>query len=88
VLTGPVLVSTRIYDLGDSPGADSVVSTGWELADIGVPVSRAITGGTSDHAGATGVQTQTLLGFNNAETVIGEAPVFGVGLSVELVTLD
>jgi hypothetical protein len=84
--TGPLLVSTQLYDLGDGPGADSVVTTGWELADVGVPVTRAITGGTGEHAGATGVQTQTLLGFNNAETMIDDKSAVGVGLSVELTT--
>ena len=84
--TGPLLISTQLYDLGDSPGADTVVTSGWELADVGVAVSRAITGGTGKHGGATGIQTQTLLGYNNAETVIGDVPAFGVVLSVELVT--
>jgi hypothetical protein len=85
--TGPLLLSTQMYDMGESPGADTILSSGWELADIGVPVSRAITGGTGDHAGATGVQTQTLLGFNNTETIVGDAPAFGVGLHVELTSL-
>jgi hypothetical protein len=84
--TGPLLVSTQYYDLGDGPGADMFVTSGWELADVGVPVSRAITGGTGKHAGASGVQTQALLGYNNAETVLGDVPAFGVALSVELVT--
>jgi hypothetical protein len=47
---------------------------------------RAITGGTGEHTGASGVQTQTILGFNNGETVIGDTPAFGVALRVELVT--
>jgi hypothetical protein len=84
--SGPLLVSTQYYDLGDGPGADMIVTSGWELADVGVPVSRAIIGGTGDHASASGIQTQTLLGINNGDTVIGDAPVAGVGLSVELVT--
>lgn len=84
--TGPLLVSTQYYDLGDGPGADMIATSGWELADIGVPVSRAITGGTGDHAGASGVQIQTILGFNNGDTVIGDAPAFGVALSVDLMT--
>jgi len=84
--SGPLLLSTQLYDLGDSPGADMMVTSGWELADVGVPVSRAITGGTGEHASVSGVQTQTLLGFNNGETVIADAPAFGVALRVELVT--
>ena len=84
--SGPLLVSTQSYDLGDDPGADAILTSGWELADVDVPVTRAIIGGTGDHASASGVQTQTLLGFNNTETMVGDAPVFGVVLSVELVT--
>jgi hypothetical protein len=84
--SGPLVVTTQYYDLGDGYGADMIVTTGWELADVGVPVDRAIIGGTGDHASASGIQTQTLLGFNNGSTVIGDAPVAGVGLSVELVT--
>jgi hypothetical protein len=84
--TGPLLVSTQIYDLGDSPGGDTIVSVGWELADVGVPVDRAIFGGTGTHGSTDGLQTQTLLGYNNAESVIGDVPVLGVALSVEMFT--
>jgi hypothetical protein len=86
VTSGPNVASTQLYELGETPGADTVVSTGVELADVGVPIQRAITGGTGEHAGANGVQTQTVLGFNNAETMVGDKPVVGVVLSVELVT--
>lgn len=84
--SGPLVVSTQSYDFGDSPGADTIVSNGWELADVGVAVDRAIVGGTGDYRGARGRQTQTLLGYNNAETMVDDAPVVGVVLSVELVT--
>jgi hypothetical protein len=80
--SGPLLVSTQFYDLGDSPGADTIATSGWELADVGVPASRAITSGTGEHGGASGVQTQTILGVDNGETVIGDAPAFGVALRV------
>jgi len=56
------------------------------LIDLDTPFSRAITGGTGNYAGANGVQTQTFIGLNNAETVIGDIPLFGFSLSVELAT--
>jgi hypothetical protein len=86
VTSGPNVASTQLYELGESPGADTVVSIGLELADVAVPIQRAITGGTGEHAGANGVLTQTLLGFNNAETMVGDTPAVGVVLRVELVT--
>jgi hypothetical protein len=86
VTSGPNVASTQLYELGAAPGADTVVSIGLELADIGVPIQRAITGGTGEHAGASGVQSQTLVGFNNAETMVGDRPAAGVALRVELRT--
>ena len=86
VTAGPVVASTQIYDLGETPGADSMVTTGLELADVGIPIQRALSGGTGEHARANGVQAQTLLGFNNAATMVGDKSVPGVVLSVEFMT--
>ena len=84
--TGAMVATTQILDLGESAGSDMIVSEGFELIDLDTPFTRAITGGTSDYAGANGVQTQTFIGLNNAETVIGDIPLFGFSLSVELAT--
>jgi hypothetical protein len=83
-MSGPNVVTTQIYDMGSAPGADSIVTTGLELVDLDAPVSRAIVGGTGEHAGASGVQTQRLLGLNSGDVVIDDVPQWGVGLAVEL----
>jgi hypothetical protein len=84
--TGAMVATTQIFDLGESTGSGMIVSEGFELIDLDLPFTRAITGGTGDYAGANGVQTQTLIGLNNAETVVGDIPLFGFSLSVELAT--
>ncbi|HMQ34494.1 MAG TPA: hypothetical protein PKD53_27405 [Chloroflexaceae bacterium] len=68
--TGGVWVfSTQFFQLGDQPGAQTVVSQGYELADLGVAISRAITGGTGAYADARGQGQQTMLGLNASEGV-------------------
>lgn len=73
--TGPWVVTTQIYDLGDIAGEQTITSEGFELSDMGIPGSRAITGGTGDYSKARGQMQQILIGFN--ETM-------GVNLQVEL----
>ena len=82
--TGALVVSTQVYDLGGRVGEHSIVTSGFELADIGVKVDRAITGGTGSSRSAGGTQTQTLLGLNNPDLVMNGVPLFGVTLSVKL----
>jgi hypothetical protein len=60
---GPVVVTTQLYQLGKHAGDRTAVTEGYELADIGVPVRRAITGGTGRFRSAGGEQIQRLLGF-------------------------
>ncbi len=84
--TGPVVVTTQVFDLGPTAGAQTVVSSGFELADVGVAVERAIVGGTGRHSTARGTQTQRLLGLNNPDLVVGGVPLFGVSLRVTLET--
>lgn len=68
--TGGVWVfSTQFFQLSDTPGAQTLVTTGYELADIGVAISRAITGGSGDYSTARGEATQTMLGLNATEGV-------------------
>lgn len=75
--TGGVWVfSTQFFQLGDEPGAQTIVSQGYELADLGVAISRAITGGTGEYKSARGQGEQTMLGLNASE---------GVNLRVKLV---
>lgn len=68
--TGGVWVfSTQFFQLGDAPGAQTIVSQGYELADVGVAISRAITGGTGEFKDARGEGQQTMLGLNASEGV-------------------
>ena len=74
--TGGVwVVSTQFFQLGDEPGAQTIVTQGYELADVGVAIARAITGGTGEFKMARGEATQTMLGLNASE---------GVNLRIEL----
>jgi hypothetical protein len=82
--SGPLVVTTQLYDLGAAPGAHTIVTNGFELADVGVAIERAITGGTGRDRDARGTQTQTLLGLNNPDLVIDGVPFFGVTLRVQL----
>jgi hypothetical protein len=73
--SGPWVVTTQLYNFGDTFGTDTLVSEGYEIADVGKVITRAISGGTGDHLGAQGQLSQTLLGFNASE---------GVNLSFEI----
>lgn len=68
--TGGVWVfSTQFFQFSEENGAETIVTTGYELADVGVAISRAITGGTGDYSSARGEGEQTLLGLNQSEGV-------------------
>jgi len=85
VTTGAVVVTTQVFDFGKTVVGDhTIVSNGFELVDVGVPVERAIVGGTGRYDDAGGTQTQTLLGLPNPDLVLDGIPLFGVSLSVQL----
>lgn len=67
--TGPWVITTQIYDLGDELGNETLVTDGYELADLNVAIQRAITGGTGQYAQARGEAFQELLGLNATEGV-------------------
>ena len=67
--SGPFLMTTQVYSFGGLAGAATLVSDGYELADVGVTIERAVTGGTGPFAGAGGVAHQTLLGLNATQGV-------------------
>jgi hypothetical protein len=77
--SGPMVVTTQIYNFGEVLGAEMIITDGYELADIGVAVQRAITGGTGSYLGVEGVLNQTFLGFNASE---------GVNLTLEFVLTE
>jgi hypothetical protein len=66
---GPMVVTNQIYSFGKELGQKTIVTDGYELADIGKAVSRAITGGTGEYIGIEGELKQTFLGFNATEGV-------------------
>lgn len=66
---GVWVFSTQFLQFGTEPGAQTLVTTGYELADIGVAIARAITGGTGEYSTARGEATQTMLGLNATEGV-------------------
>lgn len=61
---GVWVVTTQIYNFGEEYGNTTLVSEGYESAEIGEALARAITGGTGEYVGAKGTANQTLLGFN------------------------
>ena len=73
--TGPMVITTQVYNFGGEFGAAMLVSDGYELADIGTSIHRAIAGGTGPYATARGEASQTLLGFTEQ---------MGVNLSFEI----
>lgn len=82
-VSGPVVNTTQLFSFYRSPGHDSnkltkamsIVTEGFELADIGVPIKRAITGGTGRFLRASGEAKQELLGISEQ---------FGVSLRIRL----
>ena len=70
--SGPMVITTQTYDFFEEPGylegkysTDRlIISEGYEIADTGKPISRAITGGTGPFSRARGEVLQTFLGFN------------------------
>jgi hypothetical protein len=66
---GVWVFSTQFFQFGTEPGAQTLVTTGYELADVGVAIARAITGGSGDYSTARGETSQTMLGLNASEGV-------------------
>ena len=73
--TGPWVVTTQLYGFGGEAGDATRASEGYEIADVGVAIERAVAGGTGPYAGARGEAAQVLLGFNASQ---------GVNLSFEI----
>ena len=67
--TGAMVITSQLYTFGATPGEAMLSSEGYELADVGVEITRAITGGTGSFTGTGGEARQTLLGLNATEGV-------------------
>ncbi|ESA38613.1 hypothetical protein N836_32250 [Leptolyngbya sp. Heron Island J] len=76
--SGEFVITHQLYNFGHELGDETLVSDGWEIADVGEPVARAIIGGTGRYRNASGEAVQAFLGFNATE---------GVNLTFEL-TVD
>ncbi len=50
--TGPMVITTQVYNFGGEFSAATLTTDGYELADIDVTIQRAITGGTGPYADA------------------------------------
>lgn len=68
-LTGPWVITTQNYNFGTELGDTTLVSEGYEVADVDVAIERAITGGTGPYRFARGEASQVLLGFNETTGV-------------------
>ena len=67
--TGPMVITTQVYNFGGALGNATLISEGYELADVDVAIGRAVSGGTGPFAGARGQAQQTLLGFTEQMAV-------------------
>ena len=67
--TGPWVVTTQLYNFGAEVGDATLVTEGYEIADVGVAIERAISAGTGPFANVRGEGEQTFLGFNASEGV-------------------
>jgi hypothetical protein len=81
---GAWVYTTQLLAFGEDAdtGAETIVVTGYEGAEVGATVTGAITGGTGDYATASGEAAQELLGINNPDL-----PTMGINKTVEL-TID
>jgi hypothetical protein len=78
---GAWVYATQLFAFGDDAdtGAETIVVTGYEGAEVGAIVTGAITGGTGEYATAIGEAHQELLGINNPELA-----TMGINKTVEL----
>lgn len=71
--SGPMVITTQIFDLGETYGDTTLVTSGYELADLNTLAARAITGGTGEYMNASGESNQQMLGLNATEGVVLQA---------------
>ena len=63
--SGPWVVTTQVFNFGEGYGEQTIITDGYEISDLGEPVTRAVTGGTGKWKRARGEQTQITVGFND-----------------------
>jgi hypothetical protein len=57
-------VSSHLFNFGEAWGEATLVSEGFDIDNVGVPMTRAIAGGSGPYADARGTQVETNLGLN------------------------
>lgn len=57
-------VSSHLFNFGGAWGEATLVSEGFDIDDVEVPMTRAIAGGSGSYADARGTQVETNLGLN------------------------
>jgi hypothetical protein len=60
-------IVSHLLNFGAEPGEATLVSEGYSIDTLDVVLERAVTGGTGPYMGATGIQTETNLGYNASE---------------------
>ncbi len=66
---GPWVVTTQMFQLGPKFGKTTIVTSGYEIPNQGVNITRAVIGGTGKYATSRGEQHQQLLGFGKTQGV-------------------
>jgi hypothetical protein len=64
--TGPMWLTSHLFNFGEGWGEATLMTEGYSIDDLGVALERVIAGGTGPYAGASGVQLETNLGFNES----------------------
>jgi hypothetical protein len=66
--TAPWL-SVHVFNFGGEPGTAMLLTTGYDIDELVIPIDRAVTGGTGPYATARGVQTEVNLGYNTTNGI-------------------
>ena len=67
--SGKWVLSTQYFEFTGESGTQLLVTQGYELADVDVAISRAISGGAGEYRDARGESEHVLLGLNASEGV-------------------
>jgi hypothetical protein len=62
-------VSTHVFNFGGEPGKAMLLTTGYDIDDLVIPIDRAVTGGSGPYAAARGVQTEVNVGYNTTNGI-------------------
>ncbi|MDJ0703648.1 MAG: hypothetical protein QNJ46_10245 [Leptolyngbyaceae cyanobacterium MO_188.B28] len=65
--SGELVITTQTFNFGEALGNRTIVTEGWELAEVGTPVKRAVIGGTGEFRNVDGEASQVVIGMNAIE---------------------